>query len=649
MEVEYRNAAACSAGIYRYNTATGRFFRLVLRIRLFDIGIVDANGDDHLDIYTSNHHFRQTLLIADGEGGYRDMVSEWGLDQSLEFPLAELSFTAPATDRPGLYIYWYGTRVVLQTHKTGETEDWQGSLQVHEPVEIIKNDGFTIQKEEKELTVTPRVKVSKTVLEFSSNRDGKLVLHPGGQGLPLNFQLSDGNPLTQVYVGLGKVSPTSTRFSLSMQDRHALAWADYNSDGLLDIFIPRGALGGALRAYPEEITSKVKDELLVSQADGTLVNIISQAGIEKNGCSGRHARWLDFNQDALLDLFINCYDRKNVSGDYPKQLYQQDLHGQFKDVAADARISISDQQIGSFTWIDVDDDGDVDLATFQDEGIYLYRNLDGYYSREPILQRSLYGADKIGHTKGNEWYFDGKLSVADYDLDGDLDIFSASKRGNILLSNQNGKYTPVEPSSVGLPPRSITANWVDYDNDGLPDLHTIPQGIYQQDAEHRFKSSGLLISPDDQYQAAISNWFDIDNDGRLDLILAVHENPDYRHWWEFSPKRRHRSTWQVKTYRNVGAAKHWLQIKLDGGKGNRQGIGARVIVTTPSGQQLQEVGSTDGAFFSQGHYRLYFGLGNHTKADSVSVRWSDGVEEEFRDISGDKLLIVDRNGTSSIN
>ena len=34
--------------------------------RFFDIGIVDANGDELLDIYTSNHHFRQSLLLADG-------------------------------------------------------------------------------------------------------------------------------------------------------------------------------------------------------------------------------------------------------------------------------------------------------------------------------------------------------------------------------------------------------------------------------------------------------------------------------------------------------------------------------------------------------------------------------------------------------
>ena len=105
----------------------------------------------------------------------------------------------------------------------------------------------------------------------------------------------------------------------------------------------------------------------------------------------------------------------------------------------------------------------------------------------------------------------------------------------------------------------------------------------------------------------------------------------------------------LKAFRNVGNANHWLQIRLNGGKGNRQAIGARVTVITPDGRQVQEVGSTDGAFFSQGHYRLYFGLGTYTKADAVKIRWSDGNEQEIRNVTGDKLLIVERNSSASTN
>ena len=113
--------------------------------RLFDMGVVDANGDDRLDVYTSNHHFRQVLLLADGKGGYRDVLSEWGLDQSREFPEAELSFVAPELVDAGVYVYWFGSNVVIRTHRSKELPQWQGVLRLYDPVKVVKNDGFAIK------------------------------------------------------------------------------------------------------------------------------------------------------------------------------------------------------------------------------------------------------------------------------------------------------------------------------------------------------------------------------------------------------------------------------------------------------------------------------------------------------------------------
>ena len=604
--------------------------------RFFDMGIVDANGDDLLDIYTTNHHFRQVLLLADGQGGYHDVLSEWGLDQSQEFPLAELSFTAPLFDKPGLYIYWHGTQFILRTHNVDDASHWRGSLQTEDPVEIVKNDGFRIQKQDQ---VTA---VSETTIDFSATKDGQLRMRPGGQGLPITFRLDDAIPLEKVYVGLGKVSPVTRVFSLAMRDRHAMAWADYNNDGWLDIFINRGALGGTLRAHPEEAKTQLNDELLVSHGEASFSDIVTRAGIQKRGCSGRHARWLDYNHDGLLDLFINCYDRGNVAGEYPKQLYQQDMQGKLHDVAMEADLGIPDQQIGSFAWFDADNDADADLVTFQDEGFFLYRNNGGKFSQEAIYRRGIGEAERIGHTTGNEWFYDGKVSVSDYDADGDMDLFSASKRGNVLLVNNAGTFSPVMPASIGLPDSSMTANWIDYDNDGLPDLHLLPQGLFRQREDHDFESTRLLAFPADQYKAAVANWYDIDNDGRLDLVMALSENPAFKHWWEFSREPRHRVTWVLKAYRNTSAVNHWLQVKLVGQQGNRQAIGARVTVVTPDGRQVKEIGSTDGAFFSQGHYRLYFGLGSHARVDALHIQWSDGEQQEFYNVSGDRLLTIER-------
>jgi len=604
-------------------------FPLTNSDRLFDVGIVDANGDDRLDVFTSNHHFRQALLIADGHGGYRDVLSEWGLDQSKAFPLAELSFSAPRVDQPGIYIYWLGTNLIIQAHRIHEVGEVQGSLEVWDPVKVIKQDGFRASKDEEQ-----RGTVTQTKLHFASIADGTLVLMPGGQGLPLDFDLGSGVTADRIFVGRGMVSPSSTRFSLAMRDRHAHAWADYNNDGVMDLFVNRGGLGGTIRAYPPAVVGTITDELFISRGSWRFDEAGFETGLRKNGCSGRHAKWVDFNGDGLLDLFVNCYDRENVSGDFPKQLYRQGAHKRLTDVAEEVGLDLPGEQMGSVVWFDVEGDGDTDLVAFQDEGIFLYRNQKGSFAQELVVRRPTTEGDKVGHTTESLWLFDGKLSAADVDGDGDLDLFSASKRGSLLLENRGGLFAGRDLAALGLPGLSMTANWVDFDNDGLTDLHLVPQGLYRQRTDGGFDRTGLLGVDPEQYQAAICNWFDLDNDGRQDLLMALDENPSLER-----PGKR-KAKWQVVAYRNVGTPNHWLQVNLVGNSDNRQGIGARVTVVTASREQIQEVGASEGSFFSQGHYRLYFGLGTHTRADVIKIRWSDGSEKVLRNVDGGQLLTV---------
>ena len=218
---------------------------------------------------------------------------------------------------------------------------------------------------------------------------------PGGQGLPLKFNISGIIKPQQIFVGQGKVSPKSLNFSLALQDRHSMAWADYNKDGVLDVFINRGALGGSLRAIPEETQKTIKDELLIRDEGGQFSNISYQQGIRKKGCSGRHARWLDFNRDGLLDLYINCYDRGNAYGKFPNQMYIQSKQGGFEDLATKTGLGLAEKQIASLAWFDVDNDNDIDLITLENEGFFLYRNNGDRVIQEPIFQRSRSGGSIV--------------------------------------------------------------------------------------------------------------------------------------------------------------------------------------------------------------------------------------------------------------
>jgi hypothetical protein len=614
---------------------------------LMDIGVVDANGDDWLDVFTSNHNYRQDLLIADGKGGYHDTLSAWGLDQNLEFPGFEIALTEPDVTKPGAYMYWKSRRIfTIRTRRIKEVGRLQGTLRSYTTFNRYEGSGFVVDAPVTMASVDGRM--AESVIGFSSEADGELDIEVETPGTPIAVQLDGTVPLTSVYVGRMGVSPRSKQFELTFQDRHGMAWSDYNDDGLMDVFISRGALSGQLRLLPGSIKGEIHDELFVSEGPGRFRNMVRDVGIDKHDCSGRKVNWVDFNRDGLLDLFIDCQDRGNVNvpGKFPKQLYRQNPDKHFVEVAAEVGLDILDHEVIDFVWFDADNDGYIDLLTSEDTGFYLYRNHNGKYFTREFIGRGKFARADNPNLKGiadEYWFVDGKLVVADFRGKGILDVFSASKTGNtVLLNDGSGRFSIVDPATLGLPVESATASWVDFDNDGLIDLYAVPQGLFRQRRDHTFEATGLLTLPPHKYMAAIANWADFDNDGRRDLLLASLENFAKWRWWEKVGKTSEdRFAWNLKAYRNVvDNGNHWLQVRLVGKPGNPQAIGARVTVRTTDGLQTQQVGLNDGAYFSQGHYRLYFGLGAKAQADRMEIRWPDGQVQELTDVKGDRLQVI---------
>ncbi|MGD1919996.1 MAG: CRTAC1 family protein, partial [Pleurocapsa sp.] len=345
---------------------------------------------------------------------------------------------------------------------------------------------------------------------------------------------------------------------------------------------------------------------------------------------------VDFDNDDRLDLYNTCGRVADDPKDYPHTLYRRESGG-YQDVAPDVGLVLP--HAGYFVRLVGDGDGDLDLLASLESKIRLY--LNSSYRFEAQSELSLAATVT-------------QLAVADFDLDGDFDVYIVTKdrSPNSLLINNDGQYRPLDPQEFGLPAQGVDASWVDYDNDGAIDLHVVPKGLYRQIEGHRFKATQLFnwqVPPFETWEAR-SAWFDRDNDGTRDLAIAYRQTPSAL---QSTPSLRQRiinqiqkrdtsKIWQSAFYQNVGAKNHWLQIKLAGNGGNNPAIGAKVEVTTPMGVQIQQVGMSENSHYSQGHYRLYFGLGKYPKADLVKITWSNGEVTELNNLTGDRLLKVEQ-------
>jgi len=622
--------------------------QLLISYNLFDMGVVDLNNDNLIDIFTLNHNALQSILINQGNRKFSDSdyLSQLRLDQSLDFPGLEPS-VKPQFPDSGLYIYYYKNTLIIRANgiNNGRLMPARIEIESYYPgkftVEANEQINFNIQDN----LLSSGVIQTLIDLEFQEDGLAKIVSEfPLGIGLPMSLKLNSF-PLNKVYVGTKGVHPKAQKFVLALRDRHGMAWADYNGDEWLDVFIVRGGMRGKMNdveaVFMDVSPSSIyNDELLINDGS-SFKNITAKSGIIKDGCPARQVASVDFDGDGNLDIYVVCGKEVPANLLYPNQLYQQEANGSFVNVAAERGLDIPEN--GHFLWLDADNDGDMDLFWQDKNEFRLYINQSGQFDSQLI---GLNPSNAIG-----------KLAISDYDADGDLDLFAASPRGNTLLVNTGGKYQLTNPKTVGLPANSATANWVDYDNDGLIDLHTVPGGnglkdfhtvpggLYRQNRDHKFEATHLLeIKSPKLIREARSTWFDADNDGSLDLLIATrYYQPRWAKIFNSKINSQDEKDWMLMFYQNISTlstGNHWLEIKLVGVTGNRQAIGARVEVITSDGVQFQQVGQAEGSHYSQGHYRLYFGLGTNQNVQAVKIFWPDGQLQKLENPAIDQLLVV---------
>jgi FG-GAP-like repeat/ASPIC and UnbV len=408
--------------------------------------------------------------------------------------------------------------------------------------------------------------------------------------------------------------------------------ADYDNDGRMDIFIPRGAW----LAWP------IRPTLLRNNGAGGFTDVTRQAGLLAP-VNSNAAAWADYDNDGWLDLFVGCERQWNL-------LYHNKGDGTFEEVAAKAGVQgLPARYCKGCTWIDFDNDDypDLFLNNLSGAGCLLHNNRDGTFSDESSI-RNIDGP----HHGFSCWAWD-------YDNDGWLDLFATcydrtvadvvrgllgqthSRYANRLFRNLGGNQfeNVTNPAGLNQVFATMGSNFADFDNDGWLDMYLatgdpnlgtlVPNRMFKNVDGRRFaeitasSGTGHLQKG---HSVACGDW---DRDGDVDLFVQT--------GGAVNGDRYHNILFQ-----NPGQKNHWLTVKLVGKKTNRAALGARIKVVTAGAQPLtihRHVSS--GSSFGGNALQQTIGLAQADRVARLEIHWpTSKTTQVFRDLAADQAIEV---------
>ncbi|MBE0565598.1 MAG: VCBS repeat-containing protein [Krumholzibacteria bacterium] len=378
-----------------------------------------------------------------------------------------------------------------------------------------------------------------------------------------------------------------------------VAWGDYDNDGDLDLYLSNDGQA---------------NKLFRNDGGGAFVDVTGVSPLGDTGW-GYGVAWGDYDNDGDLDLYLANVGSAN-------KLFRNDGGGGFADATGGTPLGDAGYGQG-VAWGDYDDDGDLDLylANYGQANKLFRNDGDGTFVDATSGQLA-----NTGSGTGVAW--------GDYDNDGDLDLFLANSGEANKLFRNDGDGDFFDATGLALPPGDSGSchgvAWGDYDNDGDLDLYLANVGsankLLRNDGGTFLDATALVPPLGDAGNGFGVAWGDYDNDGDLDLYLA-------------------NSGQANKLFRNDAAEnQHWLQVKLEGTRSNRAGIGARVRVVAGGSSQIREISGGSG-YCSQDAMVASFGLGAAATIDSLIVHWPSGVVQAVSPApSVDGALLVVESG-----
>jgi hypothetical protein len=433
-----------------------------------------------------------------------------------------------------------------------------------------------------------------SVADYDNDGDDDIFITTSSKDEPNKLLRNDGNfVFTDVTTASGL-----TYFSRSQMG----LWVDVNNDGWLDLY-----LGDQLR-----------NKFYLNNKNGTFTDKTTEVGLtQETNVSALVAG--DLNGDQWVDIYSNNFNFLN-------NLFLNRGNGTFLDDATGSGAESFGDGMSSVLF-DVDRDHDLDIYLIFDNGNpnILYVN-DGKGNFQDASRA--YNVNYRGSGMGVE--------VADYDHDGYFDLYITNLFENVLFMRTTPDKFVNTAGTAAVDDKGMT--WgvvnIDYNNDSFEDIYIIndygfsafPNRLFRNNGDGTFSavSEGTVL--DEKKSGYSVAQADFNNDGWQDLVVV------------------NTGTNGIRIFRNEQQGSNWIQLNLTGVATHKYALGAEVTVTAGGEAQIKQVVAGAG-YASQSSLRLHFGLGNNTVADEITVRWPDGVTENFTAVAGNQRYhIVQQSG-----
>jgi len=372
------------------------------------------------------------------------------------------------------------------------------------------------------------------------------------------------------------------------------AWADYDNDGDLDLYIGNESEGDVI----------APTQLFRNNGNGTFSDVAQSAGV-RDVIFAKGAAWGDIDGDRFPDLYVSVAGGAN-------RMYRNNRDGTFTDVAPELDLTSPKGSFATWFW-DYNNDGKLDLWVGSSTG--------------PVGLLLLYP-----NGIGNPAYDAETQSLQDQITVEPMKLYEGLG---------SGRFRDVAPErQLHYPSQPMGSNFGDLNNDGFLDFYLgtgdvdyaeiRPNVMFLSEGSRRFINVTMAGGFGHLQKGHGVSFADLDNDGDQDVYIQMGG-----------------AQWADKFYdaifENPGFGNRSLTVILEGRASNRSAIGARIKATFKEGDTLRHVyrhvGS--GSSFGNNPLRQSIGIGKASHILALEVFWpTTGKTQTFSNVAAGKTIKI---------